>query len=99
MIKQLLLFKFKNDVKQQKIDLFFEKYRKLENLSCLESVEFGYNVSKEGFDKGFQYGAVTIFKNRKAVAEFLKHPKHVELTEKFLNPLLKDFTLVEYETK
>lgn len=97
MIKQLLLFKFKNDVSTETIDLFFKKYKELEKLEYLENVDFGENTSKEGFDKGFKYGAVASFKDKKNVDLFLNNPEHIELAEKYLNPYLDDFILVEYE--
>lgn len=97
MIKQLLLFKFKESVQKETIDLFFQKYKELERLDSLENVEYGENISTEGFDKGFKYGAVATFKNKESVNLFLNHPDHIELAEKYLNPFLDDFILVEYE--
>lgn len=97
MIKQLLLFKFKSDVSKETIDLFFKKYKELEKLEYLENVDFGENTSTEGFDKGFKYGAVASFKDKKNVDLFLNNSEHIELAEKYLNPYLEDFVLVEYE--
>ena len=99
MVKQLLLFKFKENIKPDEIMQFFTKYKELEALDCLHSVEYGKNSSTEGFDKGFTYGAIASFENKDDVDTFLEHPKHVELADKYLNPLLEDFILVEFENK
>lgn len=97
MIRQLLLFKFKKKITRDKIKLFFDKWKALESLNCVDSIEFGKNTSTEGFDKGFQFGGIASFKNKESVKEFLKHPDHLKLVDELLNPILDDFVLVEYK--
>lgn len=70
MIKQILLFKFKEEVKKKAVDKFFSKYKQLEKLDCFHSVSCGNNTSDEGFDKGFQYGAVALSKTQKMSVSF-----------------------------
>lgn len=97
MIKQLIYFKFKEKTPSDLTRLFFSKYKKLESLDCLTSIEYGKNISKEGYDKGFTHGAIAKFKNREMVNIFLKHKRHTNLVDKYLDPILEDFMLIEIE--
>lgn len=53
------------------------------------SVEHGQNVSKEGFDKGYNEMFVVTFANAKDRDIYLEHPKHKEFA-KLLDDLLAD---------
>ena len=53
------------------------------------SVEHGKNVSKEGFDKGYNEMFVVTFANEKDRDIYLEHPQHKEFA-KLLDGLLAD---------
>jgi hypothetical protein len=97
MIRQVLLFTFKPDVTESDIEKLFEEYKKLIRLTPLLSIEAGRNISKEGFDQGYTHVAIASFADKESVHQFLEHPDHLAFADGVMNPLLKDFLLIEIE--
>lgn len=89
-VVHVVAFKFKKAVteaKQKEIADALVALKK--SIPQIISIEHGPNVSKEGFDKGFQHAFIVTFANEKDRDIYLEHPKHKEFA-KMLDGLLAD---------
>ena len=86
----VVAFKFKKavtDAKQKEIaDALVALKGKIPQII---SIEHGPNVSKEGFEKGFQHAFIVTFANEKDRDIYIEHPKHKEFA-KLLDGILAD---------
>lgn len=62
----------------------------------IQSVQWGTNVSKEGFDKGFHQLFIVKFANEKDRDIYLEHPKHKEFA-KLLDDIIADKGIFVYD--
>ena len=89
-IVHVVAFKYKKavtDAKQKEIaDALVALKTKIPQIV---SIEHGKNVSKEGFEKGYNEMFVVTFANEKDRDIYLEHPKHKEFA-KLLDGLLAD---------
>ncbi len=89
-VVHVVAFKFKKavtDAKQKEIaDALVALKGKIPQII---SIEHGANVSKEGFEKGFQHAFIVTFANEKDRDIYLEHPKHKEFA-KLLDGILAD---------
>ena len=60
------------------------------------SVQYGTNVSKEGFDKDFHQLFIVTFANEKDRDIYLEHPKHKEFA-KLLDGIIADKGIFVYD--
>ena len=60
------------------------------------SVQYGTNVSKEGFDKDFHHLFIVTFANEKDRDIYLEHPKHKEFA-KLLDGIIADKGIFVYD--
>jgi hypothetical protein len=70
-------FKFKSDVtaaQKKEVEEAFKALQK--SIPEIVSLDWGTNVSKEGFDKGFTHAWVLTFKNDQDRDAYLVHPEH-----------------------
>ena len=89
-IVHVVAFKYKKavtDAKQKEIADALVALKK--QIPQIISVDHGRNVSKEGFDKGFQELFIVTFASEKDRDIYLEHPKHKEFA-KLLDGLLAD---------
>ena len=89
-IVHVVAFKYKKavtDAKQKEIADALVALKK--QIPQIISVDHGRNVSKEGFDKGFQELFIVTFANEKDRDIYLEHPKHKEFA-KLLDGILAD---------
>jgi hypothetical protein len=89
-VVHVVAFKFKKavtDAKQKEIADALVALKK--SIPQIISIEHGPNVSKEGFEKGFQHAFIVTFANEKDRDTYLEHPKHKEFA-KLLDGLLAD---------
>ncbi len=96
MIKQILLFKFKNTSESKQINAFFSAWKQFEATEGIQSIEFGKNISTEGDDKGYTYGAVVTFDSEISRDAFLVSAAHIELCNSYLYPILEDIIIVDF---
>lgn len=70
-------FKFKSDItaeQKKEVEDAFKALKK--SIPEIVSIDWGTNVSKEGFDKGFTHAWVLTFKNAADRDAYLVHPEH-----------------------
>lgn len=96
MIKQILLFKFKTSAETNQINAFFSAWKHFEATEGIQSIEFGKNISTEGDDKGYAYGAVVTFQSEISRDAFLVSKEHVELCRTYLYPILEDIIILDF---
>lgn len=89
-IVHVVAFKYKKavtDAKQKEIADALVALKK--QIPQILSIDHGRNVSKEGFEKGFQELFIVTFANEKDRDVYLEHPKHKEFA-KLLDGILAD---------
>ena len=89
-IVHVVAFKYKKattDAKQKEIADALVALKK--QIPQIISIDHGRNVSKEGFEKGFQELFIVTFANEKDRDIYLEHPKHKEFA-KLLEGILAD---------
>ena len=89
-IVHVVAFKYKKavtDAKQKEIADALVGLKK--QIPQIISVDHGRNISKEGFDKGFQELFIVTFANEKDRDIYLEHPKHKEFA-KLLDGIIAD---------
>lgn len=78
----LVSFKFKSDVTATQRNEVEDAFRALKaSIPEIVSIDWGTNVSKEGFDKGFTHAWVLTFKNEADRDAYLVHPAHKRFGE------------------
>jgi hypothetical protein len=76
-LKHLVLYKFKEDLPQAKLQEVIDTFAGLANkVDTIVALEHGPNVSKEGKSDGLTYGFCVTFKDEAGLATYLKHPAH-----------------------
>lgn len=89
-VVHVVAFKYKKAVteaKQKEIADALVALKK--SIPQIVSVDHGRNVSKEGFDRGYQELFIVTFANEKDRDIYLEHPKHKEFA-KLLDDILAD---------
>ncbi|WP_437187565.1 Dabb family protein [Planctomicrobium sp. SH668] len=98
-LRHVVLFKFKEDATQQKIDDVISAFATLPGkISEIKEYEWGTNSSPEGLNKGLTHCFFVTFASDEARDIYLTHPAHVEFVS-LLKPILEDATVVDYWTK
>jgi hypothetical protein len=93
----VVAFKYKKavtDAKQKEIADALVALKK--SIPQIVSVQWGKNVSKEGFDKGFHQLFIVTFANEKDRDIYLEHPKHKEFA-KLLDGIIADKGIFVYD--
>ena len=89
-IVHVVAFKYKKAVSEAKQKEIADALVALKTkIPQIVSVEHGKNVSKEGFDKGYNEMFVVTFANEKDRDIYIDHPKHKEFA-KLLDGILAD---------
>jgi hypothetical protein len=96
MIRQILLFKFKNSADSLQIQAFFTAWKAFEKNDGIHSIEYGENISSEGDDKGYTHAAVVTFDSEISRDNFLTSSEHIELCDAYLYPVLEDIIIVDF---
>ena len=97
MIKQILLFAFKEHITSDQIDRFSSEYKKLEELHGVVRIEFGPNVSEEEYNQGYTHAAIVTFNDKKSVSNYLRHSQHIQLSESYLDPILEKICIIDIQ--
>ncbi|XP_044484643.1 stress-response A/B barrel domain-containing protein HS1 [Mangifera indica] len=89
-VKHVLLARFKDEVKSEKIDELIKRYANLVNLiEPMKAFQWGTDVSIENLHQGFTHIFESTFESTEGVAEYVAHPVHVEFANEFLSHLDK----------
>ncbi|MCG6157847.1 Dabb family protein [Rubinisphaera margarita] len=96
--RHVVLFKFKEEAKQEQIDDIVEAFGSLQNeIDTIIGYEHGTDVSPEKLSKGFTHCFMVTFKSKADLDAYLPHPAHQAFTVK-LKPILADVLVVDYWT-
>jgi hypothetical protein len=86
----LVAFKYKKAITDEKKKEVADALVALKGkIPQIKSVDWGTNVSKEGFDKGFHQAFVITFANEKDRDTYLEHPEHKKFA-KLLEGIIAD---------
>jgi len=97
MLKHMVLIKFKEGTTEGQIKELHENVLQLkENISGITSISGGSDVSAEKMNHDFTYGFVMEFKDSKARDDYLPHPAHQSLVEKYVRPVAADVLVLDY---
>jgi hypothetical protein len=98
MIHHIVLFKFKKDISKENIDLLYENFLKLKDeIPWIVSITWGIDISIEEKAKWYNIAFLLIFENKKDRDDYLPHPKHQSLVEKYILPIIEDVLVFDYE--
>ena len=95
-IRHVVHFKFKSDATPAQIKKITEEFAALKTkISVVESLEWGTNVSHEGFDKGFTHCWIASFKSAADRDAYLVDPAHQAFVA-LLKPVLDEALVVDF---
>jgi hypothetical protein len=95
-VRHIVHFKFKTSATPEQIKAVTDAFSALKaKTGVVESIEWGTNVSPEGFDKGFNYVWLVTFKNIADRDTYLAHPAHKAFVE-ILLPILEEPMVVDF---
>lgn len=81
-VRHIVLFKFKDDVEQEKVEKVVAAFGELKNqISEISDYEAGTNVSTENLEQGFTHCFVVTFKTIADRDAYLPHPAHKKFVE------------------
>ena len=96
MVEHLVILKFKPEATQQQIDEFIENAQGLrDRIDGVVDLSVGTNFTARS--KGYTHGVCVRFRNQAALEQYLPHPDHVEVVEKYIKPILEDIVVLDYE--
>ena len=95
-IRHVVHFKFKKEATPEQVKKITDEFAALKTkIAVVESLEWGTNVSPEGFDKGFTHCWIVNFKSTKDRDTYLEHPAHKAFVE-ILLPILDEALVVDF---
>jgi hypothetical protein len=95
-VRHVVHFKFKADADKAQIEKVVAAFAALKGkIPVVESLEWGTNISPEGFDKGYTHCWVLSFKNTADRDTYLHHPEHQAFVT-LLKPILDDAVVVDF---
>ena len=96
LLRHVVLFKFKEDVSQDKIQEVVDAFRALPaKIDAIEDFEYGTDVGVENLDHGFTHGFLVTFRDAAGRDEYLPHPAHQEFV-KLVKPTLDKVQVFDY---
>ena len=99
-VRHVVHFKFKTDATAEQVQKVIDGFAALKTkIDAVESIEWGTNMSPEGFDKGFTHCWIVTFKDTKARDTYLVHPAHKAFVEDVLKPALEEALVVDFVSK
>ncbi|HEY1066053.1 MAG TPA: Dabb family protein [Pirellulales bacterium] len=99
MLRHVVLFKFKADLKPEEVEEVVAAFKALpQKIDAIADFECGTDVSVEGKAEGFTHGFVVTFKDAAARDVYLPHPQHQEFV-KLVGPRLDKALVFDYWTE
>ena len=96
MVKHIVMFKFKDENKENNILKAKKILNKLEDLvPTLLSIEVGIDFSKE--DRAMDLSIITTFNNKSDLNEYAIHPEHIKVVN-FIKEVIVQSKVVDYES-
>jgi len=98
-LQHVVCFKFKTTVAPADIKKVEEAFQALpKQISQVQSLEWGTNVSKEKRDKGFTHCFLLSFKSEADRDTYIEHPAH-KAFGKLVGPVLDDVFVLDFWAK
>ena len=99
MLRHVVMFKFKSDTSDKKIDEVTDAFAALpKKIDAIKDFEWGTDVSVENKSAGFTHCFVVTFSDEKGRDVYLPHPAHKDFV-KLVGPVLDDVLVVDYWAK
>ncbi len=97
MLIHIVLIKFKEGTTENQIKELHENVLQLkEKIPGINSISGGSDVSTEKMNHDFTHGFVMEFKDSKARDDYLPHPVHQSVVEKYSRPIAADVLVLDY---
>jgi len=94
MVVHIVMFKFKEDNKQNNIQKTKQMLESLKNsVPSLKSIEVGVNFANE--ERAMDLSIITRFDDKDALSEYAIHPAHLEVIE-FIKTVVEYTKVVDY---
>jgi len=94
MVVHIVMFKFKEDNKQNNIQKTKQMLESLKNsVPSLKSIEVGVNFANE--ERAMDLSIITRFDDKDALSEYATHPAHLEVIE-FIKTVVEYTKVVDY---
>ena len=98
MLHHIVLLKLKEGVTEKQLQEMVENLKALQNkIPGIVSVSAGWNTSPENRKFSFTYGFFMEFESAEARDNYLPHPEHKKVGEKFILPIADDILVFDYE--
>lgn len=98
MINHIVLLKLKSGTTKDHLKEMFDNLKFLKNIiPGIKSFSSGENVSPEDRKLGFTYGFIMTFEDEKSRDEYLVHPEHKKIGEKYILPIAEEILVFDYE--
>ncbi len=99
MLRHMLLVKTKADVSPEALSMARQAFTQAPDIfDGLIRVEWGFNHSPEGLNRGFDLCILMTFTDKQARDAYLPHPDHDRLKVDFL-PIIDDIIVVDFDSE
>jgi hypothetical protein len=96
-VKHVVLFSFKEETTQEKIDELIAAYRALPGkIDAMKHFEWGPDISVEDLQQGFTHCFITTFENISGRDSYIPHEAH-QAYVKVLLPHLEKLLVIDYQ--
>jgi hypothetical protein len=95
-LRHIVAFKFKDTATPDQIKQVEDAFRALKTkIPQIVSLEWGTNISKENFDKGFTHAFIVTFDGQKQRDAYLVHAEHKKFVDLAL-PFIADVFVIDF---
>lgn len=99
-LRHVVCLKFKEGTKPEDIKKAEDAFRELKTkINYVISLEWGTNLSKEQFTKGFTHCFVLTFVDEKDLEAYVKNADHQAFAKDVLGPIMDDVFVFDYKPK
>ena len=99
LLRHVVLFQFKENTTEQKVDEITKTFAALPNkIDAIEDFEWGTDVSVENKAAGFTHGFLVTFRDENGRKQYLPHPAHREFV-KLVGPHVEKVLVFDYWAK
>ena len=95
-VRHVVMLKFKPGTPEQTIRRMEREFARLpEQIPQIIGLEWGTNISSEGFDRGYTHCFLLTFADEAGRDAYLPHPAHTAFADVLL-PLLEEAHVIDY---
>ncbi len=98
MINHIVLFKLKEDVKEEQLKECLDAIKNLKGkISGIVEISGGFDNSPEHKNNGFTWGFVVKFEDEKSRDNYVPHTEHQKVVEKYVLPIIEEGLIFDYK--